>query len=67
MYKRQVQHAVFRLIDGREDAGDDDHRQDVGDVEDDAENGMLNSIIGLFRNIDVYKRQRCLMEEPMLR
>ena len=26
----------FRLIDGREDAGDDDHRQDVGDVEDDA-------------------------------
>lgn len=32
-----VQHAVFRLIDGREDAGDDDHRQDVGDVEDDAE------------------------------
>ena len=32
-----VQHAVFRLIDGREDAGDDDHRQDVGDVEDDPE------------------------------
>ena len=32
-----VQHTIFRLVDGRENTGDDDHRQDVGDVEDDAE------------------------------
>ena len=50
-----VQHTVFRLIDGREDTGDDDYRQDVGDVEDDPEEILS---LDLFPGQDGRKHQR---------
>lgn len=50
-----VQHTVFRLIDGRENAGDDDHGKDIRDVEDDPEEILP---FDLFAGQDGCKNQR---------
>src|SRR5699024_9579447 len=50
-----VQHTVFGLVNGREDARDDDHRQDVGDVEHHPEKVLA---LDLFPRQDGGKDQR---------